>query len=115
MNRGQIIPKDRDIPHKKFLVRVYVGRDDAGKRKYHSETVTGTISQAKLKLNELLGGIATGAFVSPSKMSLSAYLEHWLTNKRDVEERTARDYRDWMTRCVIPTLGTVKLGKLTKL
>jgi hypothetical protein len=36
MNRGQIIPKDRDIPHKKFLVRVYVGRDDTGKRKYHS-------------------------------------------------------------------------------
>ena len=115
MNRGQIIPKDKDIPHKKYLVRVYVGRDDQGKRKYHSETVTGTISQARARLNEMLGKIATSSFVVPSKQSLAAYLDTWLTNKRDLEARTRRDYRDWMERRVIPFIGMKKLGKLTKL
>ena len=115
MTRGQIIPKDRDIPHKKFLVRVYIGRDEQGKRKYHSEIVNGTISDAKKKLTALLNGIDTSSFVSPSKMTLSSYLTQWLDNKRDIEKRTGAEYRHWMQKHVIPNLGSIKLGKLAKL
>jgi integrase len=114
MTRGQIIPKDKAIPHKKFLVRVYVGRDDTGKRKYHSETVTGTISEARKKRDQMLGGIAQGSFVAPSRVTLKDYLTDYLSTKRDIEAAVLDDYKHWMNTQVIPVLGNVKLGKLTK-
>lgn len=60
------------------LVRVYKGRDEAGKRVYVSETVHGTISQAQDKLASMVTARSTGKLVGRSPLLLKDYLKHWL-------------------------------------
>lgn len=107
-SRGQIIPKDAEIPHRKFLVRVYVGRTN-GKRQYASETVEGTYKQAEAKRTEMLRELDTQTFVAPTKTTVKAYVEGWLQTKADLADRTAGDYARRMKLDVYPSLGSTKL------
>jgi integrase len=108
--RGQIIPKGE----RKWLVRVYLGRD-AGIRKFSSQTVAGTYKQAEQKLNEMLRGVDTSTFVSPSKQTVKEFLSAWIEHKNDLGDKAKREYTYWLEKHIIPKLGLVKLGALSKL
>lgn len=106
--RGQIIPKG----DRKWLVRVYIGRDGGGKRKYHSEVVNGTFKQAESKKNSLLSGLDTQTFVQPSKQTVKDYVQAWLTGKLNIASATRINYEQTLHNDIIPFLGTTRLEQL---
>lgn len=111
-SRGQIIPKDNEIPHTKWLVRVYVGRED-GRRVYASELVEGTYKQAEKKRTQMLGSADTSSLVKPSKLTLKSHCESWLSTRKDVSPATAERYGFRLAHDVYSSLGGTQLQKVT--
>src|SRR5215813_6013740 len=96
---GQIINRGK----KKYLVRVFLGRDEqTGKRRYHSKAVSGNRKEAQKFLTGLLRELDLGTFVEPVGMTLSEYLDKWLTTaaKPRLAERTYTDYEELLKRYV---------------
>lgn len=93
-------------------------RDPAtGKRQTRFITVRGTRKDAERELTRILHEIETGAFVEPSKMTLTKYLNHWLDNhaKNRVSAKTFQRYEEIAKKHLIPALGPTLLAKLTPL
>lgn len=96
-----------------YTVRVFLGRID-GKRKYSAVLVDGTISQAKLKLTQMLAEIDKDEFIAPSGQTVQEYVDGWLTNSAStqVSPRTLTAYRYMMVRYVYPFIGHRRLDAL---
>ena len=107
---GQIIKRGE----RTFLVRVYLGRDENGKRKYLNHTVHGTKKDAQAYLNQVLRDRDLGVFVEPSKKTLNEYLDEWLETavKPRVRERTYQDYCSLLDRYIRPALGSRPLSQI---
>lgn len=99
---GQLIERGKS----RWLVRVYVGRDAAGKRKYLNKTVHGNEKAAQAVLTQMLRE-NTGTLIEPSRLSLGDDLEHWLETaaKPRLSPRSYRGYKSLLKRCVRPELG----------
>lgn len=110
-NRGSIVERGRG----KWSVRVFLGVDPAGKRKYLSETVRGTRKDAERHLTKKLRELDTGTLVEPSRLTLRAFLARWLETKTDVTERTRLSYEDRLEKDVYPGLGERRLEHLAPL
>ncbi|SRR6266508_6844659 len=61
LEKGKKAPKPRRtgqretiVAGKKYLLRVFLGRDAAGKRHYHSETFHGGATQAEDRIREII-------------------------------------------------------------
>lgn len=108
---GQIIKRGENV----YLVRVYLGRDGSGKRKYHNKTIHGNKKDAERYLTKVLRERDTGTFVEPSRETLAEFLDKWLDTvvKQRVRERTYLDYRDRLKWYVKPVLGDKKLSQIT--
>ncbi len=111
--RGQVIERSKDA----FLVRIYLGEDETGKRCYYNKTITGTKRDAQKHLTSVLGDLDRGTFIEPSKETLNSYLDRWLENSAAprVRARTLRDYRSLLERYVRPVLGQRILASITPL
>ncbi len=110
---GQIVKRgDRT-----WLVRVFEGRDAAGKRRYHNHTVHGTKKDAQAYLNAVLRDQDLGTFVEPSKDDLNTYLDRWLQDavKPKVRSHALADYTSLLARYVRPVLGDKRLSDVTPL
>lgn len=107
---GQLIQRGE----KTWLVRVFMGRDSAGKRIYHNKTIHGNKKDAQRYLTGALRDHDQGTFVAPSKQTLDAYLDQWLetTARQRVRPRTLADYQSQLDRYVRPTLGHRHLDKI---
>ena len=57
------------------MIRVYDGRDGAGRRRYINETVHGTLKAANARLVEILNGKNQGTYVRPTKGKLREHLD----------------------------------------
>lgn len=101
--RGQIITKGKN----NHLVRVYVGTDADGRRRYHSKVIRGTKKDALRYQTSVLSDLDRGTFIEPSKETLNDYLDRWLSVSAAprLRERTLRDYRSLLARYVRPVLG----------
>jgi len=91
------------------------GRDPAtGKRRQQWTTVKGPRPDAERKLAELLHQVDTGAFVKPTKLTLSAFLEQWLRDyaATNVRPRTFEGYRTVVRSQLVPKLGHIALAEL---
>src|SRR5690348_11157152 len=95
------------------LIRVYIGRDSNGKRKFVNETFHGTISQAKARERKLMGEKDTGTIIVPTKTTLEEYIRGWLDQKANVSKGTLADYKQRAEADIYPFLGTIALVKLT--
>ena len=82
--RGQLVPRGE----KKWLVRVYLGRDVQGKRQYSAKTVEGTANEARQELTKMLRDSDTKMLVRRTKQTFSEYVEDWYKTKIDVTERS---------------------------
>ena len=99
---GQIIKRGKDT----WLIRVFLGRDENGKRNYANETFRGTKKKAQERLTEMLSDVNNGVFVKPQKISLNAYLDQWLdVVKPRLSERTHDDYTYLLKRYVRASIG----------
>jgi integrase len=96
---GQIIPRGEDT----WLVRIFMGRDGNGKRRYLNKTIRGKKKDAQDYLSKTLTAISTDSFVEPSPLTLDAYLDKWLESaaKVRVSERTYHDY-EWLLNNRVP-------------
>jgi integrase len=109
--RGQIVRRGK----RTWLVRVSLGRDAAGTRKYHSKTVHGAKTAARRYLVQVQRELDTATFVQASPQPLATFVEEWFTAavQPRVRARTLADYRALLARHVLPTLGTRRLSQLT--
>ncbi len=100
----------------RFYPVVDLGQVD-GTRKLKWHAACRTKGEAKTALNKLLTQRAEGVYVEPSKLTVKAYLEKWLTEgaKPQVAAKTLERYREILDDYVIPTLGGRPLAKLTPL
>ena len=107
---GQIIKRgDRT-----WLVRVFAGRDEAGKRRYINKTVKGVKKDAEKYLNNTLSSLSSGTFVEPSDLTLNSFLDRWMDSaaKPRLSERTLAEYTALLRRYVREPLGKLKLSDL---
>ncbi|MEW6523654.1 MAG: tyrosine-type recombinase/integrase [Bacillota bacterium] len=106
---GQLIQRGE----RTWLVRVYLGRDAEGKRKYHNKTIHGTKKDAQKYLNKVLLERDTTGFTEPSKELLSFYLERWLNTvaKPRVSARTFQSYKE-IASAYLKEIGDTPISKL---
>jgi len=111
---GQIIKRG----DKNWIVRIFMGRDEKGKRRYVNKTIHGTKKEADKYLSATLTAISTGTFVEASPLTLNDYLTKWLQTaaRPRVTERTFEGYKFLHTRYVEQTtLGGMKLSDVRPL
>lgn len=108
---GTIVPKGDG----KHLIRWFVGKDEAGKRKYDSKLVEGTHKQAQNALGRETTAVEEGSYVAPAKQTLGDYLRGWLKDVKalEVTEATLKAHTTRITNDVIANLGGLKLDKVT--
>jgi integrase len=100
----------------KWLVRVFMGRDAAGKQLFHNKTIVGNKKTAQGYARDVETKRDLGTFVEPTELTLSEFLDKWLAEGLcDVQPRTKVDYTDVLKRWVRPMLGRRKLNSLTPL
>lgn len=104
---GQIIRRGE----KTWVVRIFQGRDENGKRRYLNQTIHGTKKNAEKYLTAKLRDKDLGINIEPASESLDKYLEKWLQSvvRSRVREATFDDYKYVLDRYVRPTLGAIKL------
>lgn len=112
-NTGQMIRRGE----RKFLVRIFLGRDATGKKRYFSKLIHGGQKDAQKYLNAALRDKDLGVFVEPASMSLNQYLDKWLESvaRPRVSERTGYDYTLLLARNVRPALGERRLSDVRAL
>jgi integrase len=95
-------------------IRISLGCDPDGKRRFISKTVRGTLTEAKRELTRLLSAIDVGEHVDPSRVTLGDWLDTWITaTKAEVSGKTHERYAE-IVRCYLrPALGAIPLQKLT--
>ena len=114
---AQVVKRGPD----RWMVRVFLGRDEDGKRQYHNKTIHGTKKQAVAHGRKVQTQVDTGEFheESPSPATgspetVSDFLDYWLDNTavRRVSPYTLADYRALARRYLKPELGHIALAKL---
>jgi integrase len=110
---GQIIPRGEDT----WLVRVFMGRDREGNRRYLNKTIKGKKKDAQNYLSKTLTAISTGTFVEPSLLTVSEYLDKWLASaaRPRVSQRTADGYEGLLKRNIRVPIGQMRLDSLQPL
>jgi integrase len=95
-----------------------LGRDPlSGRRITKYATFRGTKRKAQEELTRLLAHRNEGTYVDPTKMTVAAYLRHWLEADIDrrVAARTAARHRGIAEKNITPKLGHIPIRKLTAL
>jgi integrase len=87
---GQIIKRNEN----NWLARIFLGRDESGKRKYFSKMIHGTKKDAQKFLTAKLREKDLGIFIEPASIYLNDFLNRWLEEiaKQKVRERTFDTY-----------------------
>jgi integrase len=110
---GQIIKRGDNT----WLVRIFTGRDEKGKRQYLNKTVHGVKRDAEKYLTATMRDRDLGVFIEPCKLSVKEYLNKWLETaaKPRLRERTFSDYQEKLDRYVTPALGEKRLADVRSL
>jgi integrase len=108
---GQLL-QHRDDP-RRWQVKIYLFRDERGRKRYRTEVVHGGRRAAEAKLLELLQVKSTGGLKPRAHMTLRDLVKEWTAHKaRQVAPRTLAGYRTALDRYVLPSLGHRKVGDL---
>ncbi len=110
---GQIIKRG----DKTWIVRIFTGRDEKGKRRYLNKTIKGNKKDAEKYLNTTQTAISTGTFIEPSPLTVGAYLDKWLDSvaRGRVRPRTFASYTKVLLRYARPVLNERKLSSVRPL
>lgn len=94
--------------------RYTIGYDSHGKQKQKS--IYGkTRAEVAKKLSEMTSAIQNGSYIAPRNLTLSEWLEVWLTSYAYIKVRpsTYASYQAYIERHVSPIIGGLQLQKLT--
>lgn len=111
--RGQIVKRGENV----WYVRIFLGRDGRGKRKYFNKTIHGTKKDAQKFLTAKTREKDLGVFIESTALTLNEYLDRWLESaiKPRVSQRTADGYAGLLKRYVRESLGQKKLENVQTL
>lgn len=82
---GQIVRRSKDT----YTVRIFLGRDADGKRKYFNKTIHGKKKDAESYLTAKLREKDLGQFVEPASIPLNTFLDRWLEDVARIKVRQA--------------------------
>jgi len=74
-----------------------------------------TEAECSRKLLETLAKITTGVFVTPKNTTVSAWIDQWLANKKNLEPGTLANYESVCRLYIKPRLGNAKLQDLRRI
>lgn len=117
---GQIIYRGRN----RYVIRVDLGRDAAGRRRRHNKTFHGSYTQAQEALRQLLASRDLGAFDErqlaaerqAAEFTVNDLLDEWLHRELPISNRGI-SIEDQQRKCAIyvrPFLGKMILAALTQ-
>lgn len=108
--RGQIVKRGENI----WYVRIFLGRDADGKRKYFNKTIHGTKKDAQKFLTAKTREKDLGVFVEPAAMPLNQFLDKWLAECAilKVREQTLNGYKWLLNHFVREKLGQKRLSDI---
>ena len=95
-----------------WTIRIFLGRDTNGKRKYFNKTIHGTKKDAQKYLTAKLREKDLGAFVEPASMALNEFLDKWLDEIAvlKLREQTLIGYKWLLKQYIRPKLGAKRLS-----
>lgn len=110
---GQIIKRGE----KNWVVRIFMGRDGNGKRRYMNKTIRDTKKAADTYLSKTLTEISAGTFVESSPTTVEEYLQKWLETaaKPRLRDNSYKEYLGLIERYVKPSLGCMRLSEMRPL
>ena len=96
-----------------WRVRVYVGRDELGTKRYVQRTVHGSKREAQRAMARIVAEVDDGRHVPAAKRKFGDLLDQWLEVKAStVEESTIEDYRYYARAYIKPALGHLTLDRV---
>jgi len=99
-----------------WRIRVFVGRDEAGKKRYLERTVRGTKREAQRVMARLVTEVDEGRHVAAASTRFGEVLDRWLEIKATVVEPTTLASYRWIANTyVAPALGSLPLDKIRAL
>jgi integrase len=106
---GQIIKRGDS-----WTVRIFIGNDAKGKRKYHNKTIRGTKKDAQKYLTAKLREKDLGVFIEPASMLLNEYLDKWLNEiaKQKLRNSTFSSYESVLRNYVRAVIGLKQLSDI---
>jgi len=107
---GQIVKRGENT----WYIRIFLGRDADGKRKYFNKTIHGTKKEAQKFLTAKTREKDLGVFVEPAAMPLNEYLDRWLFDvaKNKLRARTFDNYESLLNCHVRKKLGAKRLSDI---
>ncbi len=97
-----------------WLVRIFLGRDTNGKRKYFNKTIHGTKKDAQKYLTAKTREKDLGVFVEPASMPLNEFLDKWIEEIAvlKLREQTLKGYK-WLLKSYIrEKIGAKRLSDI---
>ncbi len=93
-----------------WRLKVFLGRDSGGGRRYLERTVSGTRRDAEKELARLVVEVDDGRHVASAPMTFGELLDRWLALKATtVEPTSVEGYRWVVERYARPTFGDRKV------
>jgi integrase len=107
---GQIVKRGENT----WYIRIFLGRDANGKRKYFNKTIHGTKKEAQKFLTAKTREKDLGIFFEPASMPLNEYLDKWLAEsaKPRLREATLDSYQSLLQKHVRGKIGSNKLSDI---
>ena len=106
---ASVIDKGND----KYMVRVFLGRDEKGKVKFHNKTIKGK-REAQAYLAKMTNQKNEGIISDSGRVTVKEHMETWLESvvKNRVRVKTYLDYKDLTRLNITPIIGNIRLDKL---
>lgn len=96
-----------------FAIILDIRDPETGKRRRKWHSFRGTKREAQIECSRLVTEFAQGDYLEPSKTTLEAFLERWLTQiEPRVAPRTFERYSEIIRKNLVPLLGKAIIGKL---
>lgn len=112
--------KPRKVGHReklsdgKWQLRVFLYRDQANKRHYHSEVFFGTPKEADQRIYDILKRHQSDDPINPDDDTFGTFLDEWIEAKKPkVKEVSLEHYKEVLDRYVRPRFGQMLLRKIT--
>ena len=107
---GQIVKRGDNT----WYIRIFLGRDANGKRKYFNKTIHGTKKDAQKYLTAKTREKDLGIFVEPALMPLNEFLDRWLSEiaQNKLRARTFDTYQSLLNCHVRKILGAKRLSDI---
>ena len=107
----------RRLPSGSWEIRLFLGTDDTGKKRYRSKSVKGSKREAERTMRQLIAKVEAGdveADRSEQLLTVDELLVRWrAANVNDWSPTTARDHKRAADAWISPHIGTVRINRLT--